>query len=53
MTIIHLHAPHHVNEGIHPLNGADATHLLARVHVPEAFLIKKFKQKRKNTKTPL
>ena len=52
-TIIHLHAPHHVNEDMHPLNGVDATHLLARVHVPKAFLIKNFKRKRENTETLL
>jgi hypothetical protein len=33
-TIIHLFTPHHVNEDMHPLNGADATNLLARVHLP-------------------
>jgi len=52
-TIIHLHTPHLANEGMHPMNGADATHLLAHVHVPEAFLIKKFKRKRENTKTSI
>jgi hypothetical protein len=50
--IIYLHTPHHINENMHPLNGANTTHLLVRVHVPKAFFIKNSNENVKIPKHP-